>query len=270
MATKTPAQLYEEFFVPGMFLQCCRELLDAVPPRPGERVLDVAAGSGVVAREVAPLVGPEGRVAGVELRPGMVAVASSLPAPAGAPIEWHEGDAVALAFPDASFDLVLCQQGLQFSPDQEKAVSEMHRVLSPGGRVGVAVWQDLERQGLFAELTEVEARHLAVVGMTYEDIALPFLLGDPEWLGGLLEEAGLRDVRVETRVFEARFAGADTFVENVEFVYAGIVPEFVEDPASFAAFVEAVSSEMRDVVERYRDGDDVVFAMHVNIAAATA
>ena len=111
-------------------------LVNAARPTAGERVLDVACGTGVVARIAAERVGPSGRVIGVDLNPGMIRVARSLPAPIGAPIEWLERSALDLRLEDASFDVVLCQQGLQFFPDKALALREMRRVLDHGGRLG--------------------------------------------------------------------------------------------------------------------------------------
>src|SRR5436853_5107699 len=82
----------------------------------GESVLDVACGTGVIARLAAPAVGPTGRVTGLDLNAGMLAVARSLPPPPGAPITWIEGSAMAMKLPNAAFDVVFCQQGLQFFP----------------------------------------------------------------------------------------------------------------------------------------------------------
>jgi SAM-dependent methyltransferase len=266
--TKTPAEVYEEFFVPGFFAPCAAELLDLLAARTGERVLDVGCGSGIVARTVAPLVGASGGVAAVDIRPGMIAVAASLPAPDGAAIEWREGDALALDYAPASFDLVLCQQGLQYFPDPTKALGEMRRVLRAGGRVGIAVWQGLDRHDFLRALTESEARHLSVVGLTYEDVAAPFLLGDPGWLRDALADAGFEDVRVEQRSFDAGFPTPQTFVENLEFAYSAVIPEFSEDPAAFAAFVKAVETDLADVLASYVDDDEVVFPMHVNLGTA--
>src|SRR5207249_9974538 len=104
------------------------------------RVWEVACGTGVVTRAAAKRVGPSGHVVGVDLNPGMLAVARSLPAPAGAPIEWFERSALDLRLPDSSFDAVLCQQGLQFFPDKSLALREMRRVLVRGGRLALSVW----------------------------------------------------------------------------------------------------------------------------------
>ena len=137
--------MYEEFFVPALFERCARELVDLVELRPGETVLDLACGTGVVARQAAAAVGDGGHVVGLDLRPGMLAVASSLPTRPR--IEWVEGDALALPFPEASFDVVL--------------------------PAGPAV---LRRNRFMRELSEIEARHLEAVGLSFEDVAAPILL----------------------------------------------------------------------------------------------
>ena len=116
-------------------------LADAARLAPGDRVLDVACGTGVVARAAAERVGRGGRVVGVDINPGMIAVARSLPAATtGAPIQWHERSALDLQLTDVSFDVVVCQQGLQFFPDKAIALKEMRRVLDHGGRIAVSVW----------------------------------------------------------------------------------------------------------------------------------
>jgi len=116
-------------------------LVDAAGVTARERVLDVACGTGVVARVAAERVGSEGHVVGIDLNPGMIEVARGLPAPAGARIEWIERSALDLGLPDRTFDVVLCQQGLQFFPDKPLAMREMRRVLSPPrGRAALSVW----------------------------------------------------------------------------------------------------------------------------------
>jgi hypothetical protein len=141
-------------------------------------------------------------------------------------------------------------------------------VLAPGGRAGLAVWQGLDRNDFLRALTETEARYLTVLGVSYEDLAGPFLFGDPEWLGRLLAEAAFEDVRVHERTIEARFP-AECFVENVEFAYSAVVPQFSEDPEAFGAFVRSVDHDLRDVLDDHRDGDRIVFPIRVNVAVAT-
>src|SRR4029450_2324224 len=119
---------------------CAPSLVNAARLSAGERVLDGACGPGVRTRIAADPVGPAGRLVGVDLNPGMLAVARSLPAPNGAAIEWLERSALDLGLEDASFDVVLCQQGLQFFPDKALALREMRRVLDRGGRLALSVW----------------------------------------------------------------------------------------------------------------------------------
>ncbi len=123
------AAVYEEFFVPALFQEWAYRVADAVPLRPGDRVLDVACGTGVLARAVAARVSPGGSVAGLDMNPGMLTVAGRV-APA---IAWRQGAAESLPYADASFDAVVSQFGLMFFADRQTALREMMRVLAPGG-----------------------------------------------------------------------------------------------------------------------------------------
>ncbi len=126
--TMKAAELYERCPARYILGPWAPLLVEAARLAVGERVLDVACGTGVVARAAAERVGRGGRVVGIDLNPGMIAVAQSLPAIDGAPIEWLERSVLDLGLDDASFDVVLCQQGLQFFPDKTVALREMRRV----------------------------------------------------------------------------------------------------------------------------------------------
>ncbi len=138
--TSNPAQTYEKYFVPYKFRPWTEELLERAMPQPGERVLDVACGTGIVARMVAQRTNGQAQLAGLDLSPAMLEVARSASEREGLEIAWHEGSASALPFPDGSFDLVLVQQGLQFFPDKAAAAGEMYRVLAPNGRAVTSTW----------------------------------------------------------------------------------------------------------------------------------
>jgi ubiquinone/menaquinone biosynthesis C-methylase UbiE len=139
--TMKAAELYERYPARYFLAPWASLLVDAARLVLGERVLDVACGTGVVARAAAKRVGPGGHVVGVDLNPGMIAVARSLPATANdAAIEWLERSALDLQLKNASFDVVLCQQGIQFFPDKAVALQEMRRVLDHGGRIALSVW----------------------------------------------------------------------------------------------------------------------------------
>jgi SAM-dependent methyltransferase len=134
------AERYERWVVPFVVGPWVPGLLDLAALRPGERVLDIATGTGVVARLAARRVSPGGAVTGLDLNRAMLAEARRLPLPPGLEVTWQQGSALDLPFHDGAFDVVVSQQGLQFFLDRSKGLGEMRRVLTPGGRVAVSVW----------------------------------------------------------------------------------------------------------------------------------
>ena len=126
------AENYERYFVPAIGAPLAADLIETADLRPGERVLDVACGTGIVARLAAASVGESGCLTGTDVNPDMLEVARAVAD--GMPIDWHQADAESLPQPEASFDVVLCQMGLQFVPNKLAALREMRRVLVPGGR----------------------------------------------------------------------------------------------------------------------------------------
>lgn len=183
------AQLYQSFFVPTIATPVSGELLRTANLRPGERVVDVACGTGVITRAAAEIVGSTGTVTGIDLAPDMIEVAEATAA-VGAPIQWHQADAAALPLPDQSHDVVLCQMGLMFMADREAAVAEMHRVLVPGGRVVVNTPGRIQ--------PPIQALEKAIVDHINPDlgafVAAVFSMHEPEQLADLLRGAGFDQV----------------------------------------------------------------------------
>lgn len=134
---ENPDELYERYLAPAKFGPWAADLVALGDPRPGERVLDAACGTGIVARLAVPKVGPTGKVVGLDLNAGRLAVAKSLSSVSETNIEWREGDVGALPFSNAEFDLICCQQGFQFFPDKFAASRETFRVLVSGGRLAI-------------------------------------------------------------------------------------------------------------------------------------
>lgn len=266
--TRNPAETYEDYFVPAMFIPWAASLLRHAAPRPRERVLDIACGTGIVARQVAPLVGTHGQVAALDMSPAMLAVARNLPAPSGASIKWHEGNAMALPFPDGAFDIVLCQHGLQFVPDRVGAVREMRRVLSPGGRALVIVLQALERHPVFEALMGSTARHLS---LPLPAVTIPFSLDDAEELQILFTTAGFRHVDILPESITAGFGDAERFVQLAVASAAAAVPAFAQlaGPAR-TSMLDAIQSEVEPTLRQYREDDVIAFPMFAHIAMATA
>jgi ubiquinone/menaquinone biosynthesis C-methylase UbiE len=137
------AELYQRYLVPAITSLWAADLIARATPRTGERVLDIACGTGAVTRLAAERM-ESGYVAGLDFNPGMLAVARTVPS-SGARIEWFEGSALALPFNESSFDLILCQLGLQFFPDRSLALREMKRVAAPEGRLALSVYSGIEQ-----------------------------------------------------------------------------------------------------------------------------
>ena len=262
-----PAETYESYFVPAMFLPWASILLRHAAPQSGERVLDVACGTGIVARQAAPLVGANGQVVALDMNSAMLAVARTLPAPSGATITWQEGNALALPFPDGAFDLVLCQHGLQFIPDRAVAVREMRRVLAPKGRAVVIVLQALARHPVFEALMESVARHLS---LPISAVMTPFALHDADELAGLFTVSGFRKVNILSESTTVRFPEPERFVPLAATSSAAAVPAFAQLQApARAALLETVRADVEPVIHKYRDANAVSFPMFAHIVLAT-
>jgi ubiquinone/menaquinone biosynthesis C-methylase UbiE len=154
-------EVYEAELVPAIFAPWAPLLVAKAALGQGERVLDVACGTGVVTRLAAAQVGIAGHVVGLDLNPGMLARARASSVREGASVEWREGDAGALPFDAATFDAAFCQLGLQYFPDRQRAAREMHRVLKPGGRLVVLVWRGLAHSPGFQALAAALERHVS-------------------------------------------------------------------------------------------------------------
>jgi ubiquinone/menaquinone biosynthesis C-methylase UbiE len=199
VATPSPAQVYEAFFVPALFQQWGRILADMARVAPGQRVLDVACGTGVLACAAAERVGPGGAVTGLDPNDEMLAVARGK----NTPVEWRNGHAESLPFADASFDRVASQFGLMFFADKAAGLGEMMRVLRPGGRLAVAVCDALDHSPGYAVLAELLQR---LFGATVADaFRAPFALGERKQLRSLCERAGIRDAQVARADGTVRF-----------------------------------------------------------------
>ncbi|MCB9078813.1 MAG: methyltransferase domain-containing protein [Anaerolineaceae bacterium] len=200
------AEVYEAFFVPALFGEWGSRVAEAAHIQPGQRVLDVACGTGVLARAAAERVGPEGEVVGLDINEGMLAVARKK-----APhIEWRHGPAEALPFEDDSFDVVVSQFALMFFEDRRAALSEMVRVLRPGGRLAVAVWDSLDNTPAYATVTAMLKRLFG--DEAANALRSPFNLGDTALLQSLFTEAGIPNAQITTIEGTARFASIEAWV----------------------------------------------------------
>ena len=201
------AEFYESKFVPAIFGEWAPHLIDVAGVAPGQAVLDVACGTGVVARAVAERIGGLGRVVGLDLNEAMLAVARRL----RPDIDWQQGDAGDLRFPDGSFDVVLCQSAMMFFPDRAKALREMARVARADGTIAVQVYSNLESQPAYGPFVEVAARHAGPEAINL--LSTYWVLGDLDFVSSLFDAAGLEISAIQTRVGTARFDSIDELVK---------------------------------------------------------
>jgi SAM-dependent methyltransferase len=193
------AERYEAMFVPALFAEWAPRLTDVAGIRPGQEVLDVACGTGIVARTVADRLGGHGRVVGVDVNEAMLTVARRiLP-----DLEWRQGDATALPFSDGAFDTALCQMALMFFPDRSAALREMARVVHRAGVVAVVVPASLDEQAAYGPFVELAVREAGESARSLLDTY--WACGDLSGLTRLFRDAGLDVTAAETHVGAARF-----------------------------------------------------------------
>ena len=260
------AENYEKNIVTYTMSPFAALLLELGNPQAGEHVVDVACGTGIVARQAAPRVGAAGTVVAVDVNPAMLTVARSLPVPEGAAIDLREGSVLALPLSNNTFDLALCQHGLQFFPDRPAALRELFRVLRPGGRIAVSVWRSLEHQPASQLIWEAIARHLSTTTATL----LPsFTLGDAGELRALLESAGFADVTVIARSYTVREPRSPQLIARLLASAAGLVPAYAAmGTEEQAALAQAVEREIDPALQNYIEGDEQLYPMSAHIALA--
>jgi uncharacterized protein (DUF1330 family)/trans-aconitate methyltransferase len=204
----TPAEIYDELFVPALFQQWGEVLAGAAHIKADDRVLDVGCGTGVLAMAAADRVGPQGAVTGIDPNAGMLAVARRK----SARIDWREGRAESLPFPDESFDAVVSQFALMFFDDRVGGLQQMARVLRPGGRLAIAVCGALEHSPGYAALAGLLQR---LFGETVANaFRSPFALGDPQRLLSLCADAGIAGAGVTQHEGTVRFPSIEAMIST--------------------------------------------------------
>ncbi|RYP87233.1 methyltransferase domain-containing protein [Nocardioides guangzhouensis] len=224
------ARTYDEVFVPALFAQWAPQLVSCARIRAGDDVLDVACGTGVVARAVADVVGAGGRVVGVDLNPAMLEVAGAR----SPDLEWRIGDAEDLPYREGEFAHALCQSALFFFPDPRRAVAEMARVVRRGGTVALQTYAGLDRQPAYGPFVDAVARlagpEVRVLLGTY------WSQGQLAGLCDLLVEAGLEVVETRSSLGTVSFPSADTLVRTE--IAATPLVERIDPRAMDAVLVE--------------------------------
>ncbi len=235
-----------DYSKPGVTLVIMSELLcEAVDLRPGRRVLDVATGNGNTALAAARRFC---EVIGIDYVPTLLEDGRERAAAEGLQVNFQEGDAENIPFPDASFDYVLSTVGVMFAPNQEKAASELLRVCRPGGKIGLASWTP---DGFLGEFFRVIGKHVPPP----PGLKPPFLWGTEERLRELLGE-GISSLQATRRSFVFRYPSAKYYVDFFRTYYGPLYKAF---DALDETGQEALARDVEDLVNRYnRSGDETV------------
>ena len=253
-------EIFERALVGPLFRPWAKLILDDVALAAGDRVLDVACGTGIVARLAKERLGDKGTVVGVDVNPGMLAVARRVAADIG----WREGDAGALPLgAGEQFDVVFCQQGLQFFPDRAAAAREMRRALVDGGRLAVSTWRPDDEIPFGLELRRIAERHLGPI------VDRRHSFGDAAALEALLREVGFREVRSGTVSRTIRFDDGAVFVRLNAMALVGMTTaaQTMSDEER-TQVVHAITQDSSDAIRRYTDEKGLAYQLHTNVATA--
>jgi SAM-dependent methyltransferase len=255
--TTEAAEVYESCFVPAIFGAWAGPVADAAGIRTGDRVLDVGCGTGVLAREALGRVGHEGRVVGLDLNEGMLAVAARTEPR----IDWRRSDAASLPFEDASFDVVVSQFALMYFPDRVASLREMWRALAPAGRLAIASWASIEHARGYQILVDIAARRC---GREAADVlAAPFVLGDQAELAELYISSGISGAKVTLHEGSIRFASVTEFI-RVE-VKGSPLAEMVSDDV-----MQSLASESEEALAEFVvPSGEIVLPIDAHIATAS-
>jgi ubiquinone/menaquinone biosynthesis C-methylase UbiE len=233
------AETYDTYLVPAIFEPWSRDLIKRAQVWKGDRVLDVACGTGIVATRIA---ASGAKVTGLDDAPLMLDLAKRRAADEGVGVTWRNASAESLPFRAPEFDLVTCQHGLAFISNRALAAREMRRVIAPGGRAVVTCWAGVDRQPAFKLLDEIATRHLG------SGLGVPFSLGDEAALGKLLTDAKFFAIAVEAVTRQVRIPDPARF--------CGIMLASVSespDPDALAA----ATAEAQTALGGFADGDSL-------------
>jgi ubiquinone/menaquinone biosynthesis C-methylase UbiE len=256
---RSAPEAYERYLVPPIFVPWAERLVDRAEVRNGDRVLDVACGTGVVARRAATRIGDTGSVVGLDINEGMLAEAEKAAEAAQLNIELRAGNATELPFSEERFDVVCCQQALQFFDEPTAALKEMRRVQAPGGRVALSVWRPLEYHPGYVVLAEALEHHIGEeAGVMMRS---PFPTWDNEKLRTLALGAGFDEVSVVLEIDSVRYPSIEAFVRRE----AASSPLAEPIGATSDDVRDALVSSVKDGLGEYIDDDGVVFPMESSV-----
>lgn len=256
------AERYERNMVGAIFAPFASGLLEHAALRESEQVLDVACGTGIVARLAWPQVAPSGRVLGLDVNRAMLEVARGVEDAEG--IEWREADAAAMPFDEGSFDIALCHHGLQYFPDRRAALAEMRRVLRPSGRLALSVWRPVTFNPGHAVFADVLERRVGAEAAATR--RAPFKLCDREEIRALVTGAGFRDVAVRLDARVARFPSAEAMIR----IMMEGTPLGAAMGKADPTVLQSVIAETTQSLSEYEDDQGLALPMQAWVVTASA
>ena len=261
-------ELYQRYLVPAVTALWAADLLARICLRPGERVLDVACGTGVVARGAAELVGASGYVAAIDVNASMLEVARRLDPPAGAPIAWQQASALDLPYEDGSLDVVLCQLGLQFFPDPGAALGQMRRVLVADGRLGLSVYSAIEHTPAALALSEALDRRIGDGASRSK--RSEHSLADAAELRRLVADVGFVDINIATVTKTLRFPSVADWV-HIQ-LSASPLAKLLNglDPTRAELVANAIVADVQDALAPHSGPDGLAFPQEAHVLLAVA
>jgi SAM-dependent methyltransferase len=257
--TGNAAALYESQKVPAMFGPLADATLKQVPLHSDDVVLDIACGTGIVARKVREVIGPEARIVGTDLNAGMIDIARNLVDEQSRSCEWEVADATDLPFADKSFSIAFCQQGLQFIPDKERVIGEVHRLLRPSGRLAWTVWSG--KSEFILPIAEALDRHVS--DAVAEKSLAPYAC-DSRTLVPMMERTGFIDIAIEDFAIERVMPASEKAVRD-ELLGLPVASEIM------AKGDEVLNKLVQDTMaafDRHRRGTDFVIPQVTSLIQA--
>lgn len=248
------AKAYEELLVPALFQKWADYIAKTIEIKPSHKVLDVACGTGVLARAVAKYL-PESSITGLDPNSGMLAIARRN----ASNIDWQQGTAEELPFDDESFDIVLSQFGLMLFSSPKTALKEMKRVLKSGGKMIVAVFDSIHNIPAYEIMVRLFSRKVdSSVG---EALRFPFSMGDTDKLYSLFSEVGLNNTEITTQIGKAQFSSPKHMVLSDVKGWFPFAEIHLDDQ-----MIESVVQEAKDVLESFQTIDgEIQFDVSVHI-----
>lgn len=254
---QSAAEVYEAFFVPALFGQWPERVLDAAGLAPGDDVLDVGCGTGILARAAARRLNDSGSVTGIDINDGMLTIARRAPEP----VTWRHGPAEHLPLPDQSFDRVVSQFAVMFFADQKAGLQEMARVSRPGGTITIATWACVDQSPGYAAIVEL-LQHL-FGDEAANALMAPFSLGTKDKLHDLIDEI-LPNAAVTLHQGLARFDSLEDWIHTD--VRGWTLADMITDD-QYTELLAAAKTELADYVD---DNEQVRFPAPALIATAYA